>query len=498
MFEQQKGRPEKSQTRKRQGVSLQKKSKSNLPDDLQSSMEALSGYSLDDVNVHYNSSKPAQLNAHAYAQGSDIHIGPNQERHLPHEAWHVVQQKQGRVKPTVQYNGVQINDDEKLEQEADEMGRRSQIQMKVKSLISIGLSNDPHLLKVANSTSGKNQIGTQLVEDVQETSGLFIVPDGDKTSKGQLSKSDFLRQLQGKVTNVADMELSKIGQTADSCPYIKYWFTYYNGLRASQIQRAIHLYAPSTKGVSNADSAIKLILERVQMGLQEQIATGSIDPVDSGDPSSLKDRGVSLPNLTPPDKAEIGEVAQLGKKAKKIDRPAFIGSIKAMREDAKYLYPGENIHMAHRLSWQSIRDTLLSGKTTVINTMIRNLCIPQRDFGDPASGGVAMGNTEFYDAIQKLFKRNSDVEVLAKALNSSPYNLRPGDGPTNSAIGGEPDAHRDETLPGEPMTPQSSALLPPTTTNSSDFMTMGSFAIWEANFYTEYVLPAIASVNRIK
>jgi hypothetical protein len=27
---------------------------------------------------------------------------PGQEQHLPHEAWHVVQQKQGRVKPTGQ------------------------------------------------------------------------------------------------------------------------------------------------------------------------------------------------------------------------------------------------------------------------------------------------------------------------------------------------------------------------------------------------------------
>ena len=45
---------------------------------------------MDDVNVHYNSNKPAQLQAHAYAQGTDIHLGPGQEKHLPHEAWHVV------------------------------------------------------------------------------------------------------------------------------------------------------------------------------------------------------------------------------------------------------------------------------------------------------------------------------------------------------------------------------------------------------------------------
>lgn len=94
-----------------------------LPDKLKSGMEALSGFAMDDVKVHYNSVKPAQLQALAYAQGNDIHVGPGQERHLPHEAWHVVQQKQGRVHPTMQMkDGTAINDDHGLEQEADTMG----------------------------------------------------------------------------------------------------------------------------------------------------------------------------------------------------------------------------------------------------------------------------------------------------------------------------------------------------------------------------------------
>ena len=81
---------------------------------------------MDDVKVHYNSDKPAQLQAHAYAQGTEIHLGAGQEKHLPHEAWHVVQQKQGRVKPTFQMKGkVNINDDEGLEKEADIMGAKA-------------------------------------------------------------------------------------------------------------------------------------------------------------------------------------------------------------------------------------------------------------------------------------------------------------------------------------------------------------------------------------
>jgi hypothetical protein len=94
-----------------------------LPDQLKSGIESLSGLSMDHVRVHYNSSQPAQLNALAYAQGSDIHIAPGQERHLPHEAWHVVQQAQGRVRPTMQMaGGLAVNDDTGLEREADVMG----------------------------------------------------------------------------------------------------------------------------------------------------------------------------------------------------------------------------------------------------------------------------------------------------------------------------------------------------------------------------------------
>jgi hypothetical protein len=99
--------------------------KTGLPDQLKAGMEHLSGHSLDDVRVHYNSGQPAQLQALAYAQGTHIHVAPGQEHHLPHEAWHVVQQKQGRVKPTLQLRGVHVNDNTALEHEADVLGTKA-------------------------------------------------------------------------------------------------------------------------------------------------------------------------------------------------------------------------------------------------------------------------------------------------------------------------------------------------------------------------------------
>lgn len=96
-----------------------------MPDSLKNGLETMSGADLSDVRVHYNSGKPAQFNALAYAQGNEIHLGPGQEKHLPHEGWHAVQQQQGRVAPNMHVNGTPINNDSGLEAEADKMGAKA-------------------------------------------------------------------------------------------------------------------------------------------------------------------------------------------------------------------------------------------------------------------------------------------------------------------------------------------------------------------------------------
>jgi hypothetical protein len=69
------------------------------PDGLKAGVEALSSLPMDHMRLHHNADRPAQLRARAFAQGHDIHLAPGQQRHLPHEAWRLVQQAGGRVKP---------------------------------------------------------------------------------------------------------------------------------------------------------------------------------------------------------------------------------------------------------------------------------------------------------------------------------------------------------------------------------------------------------------
>jgi exonuclease VII small subunit len=93
-----------------------------LPVPLRRAIECLGGYDMRDVRVHYDSPAPARVGARAFACGSAIHLGPGAESALAHEAWHVVQQKQGRTPATTVLDGTALNDDPRLEVEADLMG----------------------------------------------------------------------------------------------------------------------------------------------------------------------------------------------------------------------------------------------------------------------------------------------------------------------------------------------------------------------------------------
>jgi hypothetical protein len=134
-------------------LQMKEENKTGIPDQLKAEVESLSGIDMSDVRVHYNSDKPAGLGALAYTRGTDIHVAPGQEQHLPHEAWHVVQQAQGCVQPTMRMNGgVPVNDNPGLEHEADVMGERA-VQMRdvLKAKKEPSDSDDQYLVSWAAS-----------------------------------------------------------------------------------------------------------------------------------------------------------------------------------------------------------------------------------------------------------------------------------------------------------------------------------------------------------
>ena len=155
-----------------------------MPDNLKSGIESLSGFSMDDVRVHYNSSKPATVQALAYTQGTDIHVAPGQEKHLPHEAWHVAQQMAGRVSPTTNINGMPVNDNAGLEHEADMMGEKAvQCKEVAKGIIHKTMrDNVSQLIKViSDKETDVKTYGSlrKIINDFAKNGGRHII--GEKT-----------------------------------------------------------------------------------------------------------------------------------------------------------------------------------------------------------------------------------------------------------------------------------------------------------------------------
>lgn len=218
--------------RKNQTLSRQaKQNKTGLPDKVKAGVERLSGVSLDEVSVKYNSDKPAQLGALAYTEGTDIHVGPGQEQHLPHEAWHVVQQVQGRVQPTVQLKEGQesVNDDAGLEREADVMGAKA-LQAEF-STESIEPTKEKTALNSRNiQRKVKQLIATQITLNGSKISAINVRgrPDrvftnsmGDHTTAFIVHQEGLLVALQGKTIPEALLEMDKLMKALLELPGFK-------------------------------------------------------------------------------------------------------------------------------------------------------------------------------------------------------------------------------------------------------------------------------------
>lgn len=217
-----------------------KSNNSSIPNELKSGVENVTGVSMDDVKVHYNSSEPAKVNAHAYAQGNEVHLGAGQEKHLPHELGHVAQQKMMDIKPDSKLNGQLINTDEKLEKEADSIGQKAidynsseNIQLK-----SIDSESNTLQLKDPPTTGTPLETIPEGNEDEDEDAlvtpgGLEINADGldDEQKRTAMQSTDevvdslsFVGSIAGRKIGTA-LDNKKIEELADPKP------TYYENLK---------------------------------------------------------------------------------------------------------------------------------------------------------------------------------------------------------------------------------------------------------------------------
>ncbi|MEB3269317.1 MAG: DUF4157 domain-containing protein [Leptolyngbya sp.] len=210
--------PEEEELQMKPAVSQQqdRPNQTGLPDSLKAGVEGLSGVAMDNVRVHYNSNQPAQLQALAYTQGSQIHVGPGQEKHLPHEAWHVVQQAQGRVKPTQESpTGLPINDDSGLEKEAEVMGLKA----------AKATEDAHHTDAIRPSTTSTEAVPAsiqaapiQMVKPANKAEALKLTTGSDLTSGYDLGK----RHYQNHKGIELKAQLSEAGDTNIPSSFVEY------------------------------------------------------------------------------------------------------------------------------------------------------------------------------------------------------------------------------------------------------------------------------------
>lgn len=180
---------------------------------------------MDDVQVHYNSQNPRKVGALAYTQEDHVYIASGQEKHLPHELGHVIQQKMEAIRPTLYREGFAINDEPDLEKQADEIGAASsEVQS---SLIKKGsISNTLQLTSIVlkEESTGRNDDSLPIMTNVRGDSGKRDNLDfggyavikrkfGTTIRSYRYIKKDNLTDNQKKSIGVASSETGNIWDT---------------------------------------------------------------------------------------------------------------------------------------------------------------------------------------------------------------------------------------------------------------------------------------------
>lgn len=120
----------------------------------------------------------------------------------------------------------------------------------------------------------------------------FIIEDNDDArQENQIQKSKFLSILQDAIKSTVEDILKGTSQTADNCPYIKYWFNYYQDKESSYIERSIQKYIPDTSGISSWQDYLSLITKRVRKGFETFLKSGTVTEIPDDIPKNIDESG---------------------------------------------------------------------------------------------------------------------------------------------------------------------------------------------------------------
>jgi Domain of unknown function (DUF4157)/The BURPS668_1122 family of deaminases len=145
------------------------------------------------------------------------------------------------------------------------------------------LSPSSGLIHRQQKENSPNPINNSRETSPAGPSAGFLVDDAATSLRqGQMKKSVFLAQVDALVCATANAELKAAGRSADQCPYISKWISFYGGESASHIERALWKYAPETATASSATDYFSAIQRRVRQAAATWAKTGKITGLPAG------------------------------------------------------------------------------------------------------------------------------------------------------------------------------------------------------------------------
>ncbi|HYC62443.1 MAG TPA: DUF4157 domain-containing protein [Thermoanaerobaculia bacterium] len=254
---------------------------SPLRADMREQMEARFGHDFGAVRVHIDSASARSVNARAYTVGSHIVFdGPSSAREprlLAHELTHVAQQRSGTfaAERTISDPG------DAHEREADAVAER---------VIAGATGSQPVVGSFGGHSSLIQREAAPTGEEIS-VRPLILEDTVVELQQGQMTKTEFLAQLEYTVCAAADESLRRAGRTVDGCPYVTFWFNYYRNRSAEQLERAIRKFAPESTLATDAFEYIPIVTDRVRVAVDVWATTGEV----TGVPDAAEIAESSLP-----------------------------------------------------------------------------------------------------------------------------------------------------------------------------------------------------------
>jgi hypothetical protein len=135
----------------------------------------------------------------------------------------------------------------------------------------------------ARGTDRSASLSTNAAESSGATT--LLVEDDADVAPGQMRKSEFMAALRAEVCRAIDGALSRTGRDSNGCPYVDYWFGFYETRSAAQAERSLRRYASDVRGATAAADYIPAVTARIRRSAEAFAATGEMTGVPDDMPT---------------------------------------------------------------------------------------------------------------------------------------------------------------------------------------------------------------------